>query len=383
MPRRGKRIRVATNIYADGSGLAARVAVGEWRKEKRFRLDTPIDVIQAWQDRERERLSYCGRAMKPERGTLAADVDRYLDQVRHLAGWVSLRSELRAWVALFPETNRYRLTAAEVRQARSTWLDAGLQPKTINNRVAALARLFHHLDGRRAPTPCDDVTPLRVHKTPPRVITNAIVTAVYNEMLAFEQSGRLRNAKARARFMVIASTGKRPSELMRAQPDDVDLGRRVWIVRDGKGGFSPGVYLNDEMLVAWMIFAQANAWGPFREGSWVRTLRSAGWPAGVRPYQLRHTIGLRMSEQGADLADIQQHLGHKRIETTRRHYVPVLGSRLQRVSELLDGRFGWTGDGATPDATIKKREAESGGELRSPVKRPPSPDQRKPRKRSG
>ena len=383
MPRRGKRIRVATNIYADGSGLAARVAVGEWRKEKRFRLDTPIDVIQAWQDRERERLSYCGRAMKPERGTLAADVDRYLDQVRHLAGWVSLRSELRAWVALFPQTNRYRLTAAEVRQARSTWLDAGLQPKTINNRVAALARLFHQLDGRRAPTPCDDVTPLRVHKTPARVITNAIVTAVYDRLLEFEQSGRLRTAKARARFMVIASTGKRPSELMRAQPDDVDLGRRVWIVRDGKGGFSPGVYLNDEMLVAWMIFAQADAWGPFREGSWVRTLRAAGWPAGVRPYQLRHTIGLRMSEGGADLADIQQHLGHKRIETTRRHYVPVLGSRLQRVSELLDGRFGWTGDGATPGAPAAKREAESGGELRTPEKRAPSPDQRKPRRTSG
>jgi integrase len=49
-----------------------------------------------------------------------------------------------------------------------------------------------------------------------------------------------------------------------------------------------------------------------------------------------------MSESGVDLADIQQHMGHKRIDTTRRHYVPVLGSRLQRASELIDGRFGWT-----------------------------------------
>ena len=48
-----------------------------------------------------------------------------------------------------------------------------------------------------------------------------------------------------------------------------------------------------------------------------------------------------MSEAGVDLADIQQHMGHRRIDTTRRHYVPVLGSTLQDASERIDQRFGW------------------------------------------
>ena len=40
--------------------------------------------------------------------------------------------------------------------------------------------------------------------------------------------------------MVFATTGKRPSEVQRTEPPDVDLERHVWIPRDGKGGFYPG-----------------------------------------------------------------------------------------------------------------------------------------------
>jgi integrase len=340
MPRRGKRKRLARGIYQDHAGRAAVVTVGDWRREKRFPPHTPLAIIRRWQEDTRVRLRGCGQS-RPTRGTLAAEVDRYLALVRHLAGWISLRAELRAWVRLHPTLPRYQVTAAHVLDARNTWLEAGLTPKTINNRVAALNRLWHQLDGRRAASPCDDLRPLAVHKSPIVSIAPQLVVAVYTQLVAREQQGLLRDRKTRARFMVYASTGKRPSEIMRAEPSDVDLERRVWIVRDGKGGWSPGIYLNGDMLAAWRLFAEADAWGPFREGAFVRSLRAAGWPAGVRPYHLRHTVGMTMSERGVDLADIQQHMGHSRIDTTRKHYVPVLGSRLQLASELLDGRFGW------------------------------------------
>jgi hypothetical protein len=183
------------------------------------------------------------------------------------------------------------------------------------------------------------------------VIPASVVLAVDAKLQERERAGLIRNKKARARFRVFVATGKRPSELMRAQPDDVDIERRVWIVRDGKGGFSPGVYLNDDMLAAWRLFIEADAWGWFREGSWVRTLRAAGWPEGVRPYQARHTVGILMSDAGIDLADIQAHLGHKQIATTRKTYVPVRGSRLQRASEVLSGRLAWQDVDVVRDGT--------------------------------
>lgn len=340
MGRAGKRRTITTGIYEDATGRAAVARRGEWRKEKRFPPLTPVEVMRAWIARQLDRWGG-RRNAKAVRGSLEADVVVYLGLMRHLSGWVSLKAELAAWVRLYGDFPRYAMTDQDVLEARNVWLAEGLAPKTINNRVAALTRLWHRLDGRRAPSPAQDVRPLNVPKTPPEVIKAADVLRVYATLLKWEQSGRVADAKTRARFMVAASTGKRPSEIMRAEPGDVDMDRRVWNVRDGKGGWSPGVYLNGDMLSAWEVFIEADAWGPFREGSWVKTLRSAGWPDGVRPYQLRHSVGIAMSDKGIDLADISQHMGHRRIETTRKHYVPVLGSRLQKASETIDGRFRW------------------------------------------
>ena len=75
-------------------------------------------------------------------------------------------------------------------------------------------------------------------------------------------------------------------------------------------------------------------------------------PVGYRDYTegthaLRHTVGISLSEAGADLSDVQAHLGHKQLSTTRRHYVPVLGSRMQRLSESIEGRFQWPEEAVT------------------------------------
>ena len=87
----------------------------------------------------------------------------------------------------------------------------------------------------------------------------------------------------------------------------------MWAVRDGKGGWSPGCYLTDDAVVAWRLFIQADAWGPYETSSLARVLRAAGWPVGVRPYSLRHTLGQTLSEAGVDLADVGTALGHTRV----------------------------------------------------------------------
>jgi integrase len=160
--------------------------------------------------------------------------------------------------------------------------------------------------------------------------------------------------------MVRASTGKRPSEIMRAQPSDVNLQRREWRVRDGKGGWSEGLYLNDEMRDAWKVFIKADAWGSFRTGSMMNTLRSAGWqPHGdafTRAYELRHSAGIALSDAGIDLSDISGFLGHTDLRTTRQTYVPIRQARMQRASEALNGRFGgWIVPAAVPATGVDAR----------------------------
>ena len=358
MPVKGKR-RLATGIVRDRYGIEARVAVGsgETRRSRfrRYPAATNLKEIKAWQDEVRAQLKLARGTVA--RHTLAHDAKRYYALITPLASWRERRSEVRAWVVLYGDRPRFRITREEVLAARATWADAGLAPKTINHRVAALRHLYRTLDGKATHTPCEDVTPLTVHKSPIIVVTPETIRRVDDTLQRWEASGRLRSAKSRARFRVLASTGRRPSEIVRTQREDVDFRQRVWRPRDGKGGWGPGIYLNDDMRAAWRLFRDAGAWGYYRHGSLVRTLRAAGWPANVPPYQLRHTVGITISEAGGDLADIQAHLGHRQISTTRQHYVPVRASRMQKVSELLDGRIRW---GTPAEKKARSRPGEVG-----------------------
>lgn len=354
---RKTRRTLERGIYEDEYGLSAVVTVHRVPHEKRFPFGTPLRVLRAW----RERTGQQFRRTAPPRtapGTLAADVTRYLRQVRHLASAPELGSVLKAWTDRFGSRARWSLTAEEIRLTCAAWLDKGVKPKTVNNRVAALRRVYRVLDGPRAWTPCDDIAPYRVERQPPVFVTPEIIRATCDGLLRQEAAGKLRSAKTRARFMVLAASGVRPSELMRAQRSDVDLARRVWVTRDGKGGRrAGGMYLTDDLVAAWQVFLEADAFGPFNVSSFAKRLRSAGWPPSVRPYQLRHTVGLALSEAGVDLADVAAVLGHSRPDTTRRHYVPVLGGRVQAAMAQIGTRIGWN---MAPAHGTKRNDPERG-----------------------
>jgi site-specific recombinase XerD len=348
MPRRGSRVRLRAGIYKDAIGIAAVVCVGKRQKERRFPFGHPLDLVEQWQRDERRLLEL--DTPKHPRGSLGADIKRYENAIRDLSGFVQRRAEIRAWErALGADRLRGRISQEDVRQVRGDWLASDVAPKTINNRVWALQHLYRTLDGHHIRTPCDDFRPLTVPKRPAVRVPDALIRTIFDNMLEAERRGVLRDGKTRARFAVYASTGHRPSEIGRAQPLDVDLERRIWTPRDAKGGFCPGVYLNVDMLEAWKLFYAADAWGSFDSGSLASRIHAYGLPAHVPPYHLRHTVGILASESGADLRDVADHLGHKRTETTRRHYVPVLQSRLQRLSEALDSRaLGWRADAPSP-----------------------------------
>jgi integrase len=360
MPRRGKRLRLAKGIYRDKSGLAATVAIGtgpaKQQREKRFPPETSLKQIKQWQlDTAAELREDVGVV---KRGTLKADATRYLRLAAYLKNPSGVRWEVNLWVARLGHLHRNQITPAHVLEARVAWLEEGLAPKSVNHLVARLRRIYRTLDAtpqrKKPPTPCDTVPDLPVVEGPSVAPAPALLVTVLRNLEQGEQHGTLRDAKTRARFLVLATTGKRPAEVMRAEADDLSLETRVWRVRNAKGGEGPGIFLNDDMVVAWHLFVEADAWGAFNTGSYARVLRTAGWPPGLRPYNLRHAVGQAMSEAGIDLSDIQAHYGHKHISTTRRHYVPVLDSRLETASRKIDGRLALktgTGDKPSPDTT--------------------------------
>jgi integrase len=357
MGRQGKRTRLARGIYEDGSGRAAiyRDAAGRQR-ELRFPPFTPLKEIRDEVHKKKAPHRGSGRAVT-NRGTLDAAIDTWATLEQHLASWKERRAELRAWSKFYGPSRLQSLDANDVRRAMSLWIRSGVAPKTIRNRLWTLKHLYHVLHGPRVETPVDDVEPPQKVRHIINPTPAATILKVYKNLLAAEQNGTLRDAKTRARFMVRAASGRRPVEIMRAKPDDVDLERRIWRVRDAKNGWSEGVYLNDDLLAAWRVFVEANAWGEFNTGSQAKVLRTAGWPKDVRPYNLRHSLGIALSEAGIDFVDVAGHLGHKDVRTTRTSYVPILNSRMERASRAIDGRLsGWnagTEDRSQPQKTDK------------------------------
>jgi integrase len=338
MPRAHPRKTLARGIYRDGASIEIRVTVGGNPYWDRLPGDTPLDEAKRlWRLLKAHALTLTPRI---EKHTLAADAEKYLKLQTHLASFKNRRAILQHWRDVLGHVPRHRITPQDVLAARVAWLEAGAAPKTINHRVATLRHVYITLDGRTANTPCDDIPPLHVPKTPIQRVSDAVILAVDAELQRREADPRipLRSAKTRARFRVLVSTGRRPSEVMRAEPSDVDLEQRVWVVRDGKGGWSPGVYLNDDMLAAWRLFIEAGAWGHYNTGSFADSIREAGWPADVRPYNARHTTWIMAVERGADMADVSVGAGHKSVATTR-IYTGVRNSRMQGLSERLEGRF--------------------------------------------
>lgn len=342
--RAGARHRLATGIYRDKSGVSIIISVQGRSSEHR----APVGMSLPDLKRLRARLRLESSATAPpthDRGTLAHDIERYLAMSKHLVCWSTRRGELRHWVqVLGARRTRYSVKRSDVLDARSRWLSAGTAPKTVNNRVVALRALWTALDGPEAPCPADRIRALSVPRQPPSGVATATISAVYQALLHAERTGRLKDSKIRARFRMLAETGRRPSEIMRIQPTDFDLERGVWHVRDGKGGFTPGgVFMTAAVREAVEEFIAADAFGCWQTNQMARTLRAVGgWPKGVRPYTLRHTLGMALADAGADHMDIAAVLGHRDPRITREHYIGTSASRTRAALERVGERFAWT-----------------------------------------
>src|SRR3990167_3472414 len=120
--------KLSTGVYRATYSIRAVVNTSVGRKEKRFPFDTPLTDIKRWRNVMIGKFAAIARRTpKPaaRRGTLAADVRRYLKLIQGLASWKSRRSELVAWVAPYGSKRRAQITEEMVRAAVTGWRTKG------------------------------------------------------------------------------------------------------------------------------------------------------------------------------------------------------------------------------------------------------------------
>lgn len=339
---------LAPGIYELKSGaLRVKVAYGDRQhgglaRETSFPKGTSLREMQKWQT---DTLAALHRQkLVPARGTLNADIPRYLDSLeRNPALKNDRKSQLAAWSEQFGEKQRHRITRHDVREQVKAWERAGVAASTIRHRMTALSKLYEQLDGEDANNPVQGVK--RPAEPEPEVDSRSpdVIERVLDE-LWYRAAMNNRGWKTLARALVLTHTGMRPSQLKRLVPD-VDIlpyltsdVPHVVIRRPGKHGKAHLKPLTADGVAAFLLLLRVGAVGKFSTSAFHKSWWLACDQANVarfHPYLLRHSYATLLRRGGADIADVQELLGHKSPKTTQR-YAQVVPEKLVAATQRLE-----------------------------------------------
>jgi site-specific recombinase XerD len=230
-------------------------------------------------------------------------------------------------------------------QKISAYIDSllakGLAPKTINCRLDSV-RGFYTYMGREEevtlPNPVKKGYALRLARPLPRYLKD-------EEVMRFFQV--IRGLRDRAIFMLMLRCGLRVEEVAHLSLQDLDLGQRRILVCRGKGSKGRVVYISHDAHQTLRDYLKSRSSSKAKEVFLVGKGIYRGTPISVRGIQkrieyyarksslevschrLRHTMATQLLNADADLATIQDLLGHGQITTTQR-YCRVANLKVQR-----------------------------------------------------
>jgi integrase/recombinase XerD len=324
---------VAPGIYQmeDGSfRVVARVGdrkTGPRPKEKRFPGGTALRPMKQWQEDQRAELRR--QDLRPALGTLAADVERYLDkpEVQRLASYKTRLSDTRVWLKDFGHLRRDEIVPHRVQEQIDRWLKAGVKAWTVRHRINALRQVYKVLDGDGGYNPVLEVRSPAKPRAIPRAIDYDTVRTTLNQMEPSATKGFL---------MIMAFCGFRPEETRRTE---------LWMVRldqdpphvirnTAKGGDVTVVPLSEEGVLAWRMFIDHGGFDkrpevkdrrgrprrtrtfPNANRDWKAAMVRAGFGS-TRCYDLVHSYCTQLLlSGGADISLVQKARGHRDIRTT-------------------------------------------------------------------
>jgi site-specific recombinase XerD len=213
-------------------------------------------------------------------------------------------------------------------------------PKTITCHLQTIRLFFDYLineEGRSMLINPVSLISLRLPKPLPRHLKDDQVRRLFDGIT---------DLRDRAMFMLMLRCGLRVQEVAELTVDAIEYGRRQIFVFHGKGAKDRVVYMSEDarsVLLAYLARRSSKARGLFL----VQKGPMRGSPISVRGIQkrieyyaresglnvschrLRHTMATQLLNADADLATIQDLLGHGQITTTQR-YCRVANLKVQR-----------------------------------------------------
>ena len=214
-----------------------------------------------------------------------------------------------------------------------------LKPQTINRMVASLRSFYKFLLQREiiSKNIFAKITSMRVSKRLPKFVPSGKMITVVDAVLGHLQSDDWRRRRDALMVLLLYSCGLRLAELTGINIDDFDAGFQTLKVR-GKGDKERIVPLVARVGREVKCFAEKNSPQKIcissenalflsKQGSRIsrsdvqrsvaRLLRECGVAGKTSPHVLRHTFATQLLNDGADLREIQELMGHASLRATQ------------------------------------------------------------------
>lgn len=254
-------------------------------------------------------------------------VKNYLNRLKHFVVWLDVPLE--------------KVTPVKVLAYIDHLLDKRLKPSTINYHLLSVRQFYDYLsheEGVAVGNPVRRGQALRLPKPLPRFLKEEELTTLF---------GAIKRPRDRALFLLMLRSGLRVEEVANLTLEAIDLTRGRLLVQHGKGGKDRVVYISSDSHQALVEYLQLRPRAKAKQVFLVEKGPYTGKPLSVRGMQkrmeyyarktrvtvschhLRHTMATQMLNADADLATIQDLLGHTWITTTQR-YCKVSNLKVQR-----------------------------------------------------
>ncbi|MCE5265592.1 MAG: tyrosine-type recombinase/integrase [Syntrophaceae bacterium] len=206
-----------------------------------------------------------------------------------------------------------------------------LKPKTVNCYLNSVCQFYHYLSEEEEIPIVNPVKKPNIMKLPrglPKHLKEEQIEILFKN---------LKGPRDRAMFMIMLRCGLRVEEVGHLSLGDIDLKRRMLLVKDGKGAKDRIVYISNDALDALLEYLRVRPATKAKKVFLVEKGPLTGQPISIRGIQkrmeyyarrtnlkischhLRHTMATQMLNADTDLSTIQDLLGHNSIRTTQRY----------------------------------------------------------------
>jgi integrase/recombinase XerD len=303
-------------------------------------MATAIALVRKGEEYSLESLIPAYLSTLQARGHRPRGVRKYGEEVRRFLRWLGPAATMDMITLMTIE--RYQ----EERAATSS-------PSTIGSVLTCIRSFCRWAEskGHRSDDPTEKLVFPRRRKTAPRALKygelRALMATITHESAGLSPREAWRWRRNRRAIYLMLFAGLRISEATALRWGDVDLDRREFWVRDGKGGKDRCIpihrALQYELEQVPELERQAEqAVVSNRDGS-CQTCKSLDhlfrrWlpkqGISISAHQLRHSFATEMLRNEADLLTIKELMGHESLETTQRYLVADTTRMRQAIDKL-------------------------------------------------